>query len=130
MRGRSGASVGAETVATDICAYQPSLGDDKVKAITRRLNRIENQLNPPPPKPRTWFRVVIRREDPDAPVTRSLGREPSFEEATCTRSLCPDGTLWEVIRLDNISAQPTDAELSTWVAGFPIEPQHPWGLTQ
>ncbi|MGA7416230.1 MAG: hypothetical protein WBW33_37515, partial [Bryobacteraceae bacterium] len=112
----------------------PSFGDDDMNAITRRLNRIEHQLNPTPPKPRTWFRVVIRREDPDAPVTRSLGREPSFEEATCTRSLYPDGTLWEVVRLDKISEdgeQPTDAELNTWIAGFPIEPLRPWqGFTQ
>ena len=100
-----------------------------MKAITRRLNRIENQLNPPPPKPRTWFRVVIRREDVDAPAVRRRGCEPSFEKATCTRSLCPDGTLWEVVRLDTMSEggeQPTDAELNRWIAGFPIEPLRPW----
>ncbi len=57
-------------------------------------------------------------------------RGPSFKGAMCTRSLCPDGTLWEVVRLDNISEQPTDAELYAWVAAFPIEPLHPWrGLT-
>ena len=109
-------------------AYQPILGGDEMKAITRRLNRIENQLNPPPPKPRTWFRVVVRMEDPDAPMVRNLDREPSFENATCTRSLCPDGTLWEVVRLDKMSEgseQPTDAELNTWIAGFPIEPLQP-----
>ncbi len=41
---------------------------------------------------------------------------PSFEEATCTRSLCPDRTLFEVVRLDKISEggeQPTYAELNT-----------------
>ena len=65
-------------------AYQPIPGGDDMKAITRRLNRIEHQLTPPAPKPRTWFRVVIRMEDPDAPVTRRRDREPSFEKATCT----------------------------------------------
>ena len=57
-------------------------------------------------------------------MVRHLDREPSFEKATCTRSLCPDGTLWEVVRLDAMDggAQPTDAELNTWIAGFPIEP--------
>ena len=57
-------------------------------------------------------------------MVRHLDREPSFEKATCTRSLCPDGTLWEVVRLDTMDGgeQPTDAELNTWVAGFPIEP--------
>src|SRR5271167_3394013 len=95
-----------------------------MKAITRRLDRIENQLWPPAPKPRTWFRVVVRREDIDVPVVRNRDREPSFEKATCKRTLCPDGTLWEVVRLDKMSEggeQPTETELNTWIAGFPIE---------
>ncbi len=77
---------------------------------------------------------MVRMEDPDAPMVRNLNREPSFEKATCKRSLCPDGTLWEVVRLDKIGEdgeQPTDAELNTWIAGFPIEPLRPWqDLTQ
>ena len=105
-----------------------------MKAITRRLNRIENQLNPPPPKPRTWFRVVVRMSDPDAQLVRRLDRKPSFGAATCTRLLCPDGTLFEVVRLDKIGEggeQPTDEELNTWIRGFPIEPLQPWpGFTQ
>jgi hypothetical protein len=43
--------------------------------------------------------------------------------------LCPDGTLWGVVRLDKIGEggeQPTDPELNTWIAGFPIEPLWPW----
>lgn len=98
-----------------------------MKAITRRLNRIENRFSPP--KPRTRFRVVIRREDVDAPLVRNRDREPSSENATCTRSLCSDGTLGEVVRLDNMgegSERPSDEELNTWIAGFPIEPLHPW----
>src|SRR5580700_6910405 len=96
-----------------------------MKAITRRLNRIENQLCPPAPRPRTRFRVVVRMEDPDAPAVRRWDRKPSFEKATCNRSLCPDGTLREVVRLDKIGEdgeQPTEAELNRWIAGFPIEP--------
>ncbi len=102
----------------------PDFGDEEMKAITRRLNRIENQLWPPPPKPRTRFRVVIRKGDVDAPMVRNRDCEPSFEKASCTRSLCPDGTLWEVVRLDTMDggAQPTDAELNTWIGGLPIEP--------
>jgi hypothetical protein len=105
-----------------------------MKALTRRLNRIETQLNPLPPKPRTWFRVVVRMGDVDAPVVRRRDRQPSFGAATCTRSLCPDGTLFEVVRLDKIGEggeQPTDEELNTWIRGFPIEPLQPWaGFTQ
>ncbi len=67
--------------------------------------------------------------DVDSPVVRNRDSEPSFEKATCTRTLCPDGTLWEVVRLDKMSegvGQPTDTELNTWIAGFPIEPLRPW----
>ena len=66
-----------------------------------------------------------RMEDPDAPPVRRRDRKPSFEKATCKRTLCPDGTLWEVVRLDKIGEdgeQPTEAELDSWIAGFPIEP--------
>jgi hypothetical protein len=101
-----------------------------MKAITRRLNRIENRLCSPAPRPRTRFRVVVRMEDPDRPPVRLWDREPSFERATCKSSLCPDGTLWEVVRLGAGNVQPTDAELNTWIAGFPIEPLRPWrGVT-
>src|ERR1700733_12652937 len=96
-----------------------------MKPITRRLNRLEDQFWPPAPKPQTSFRVVVRMEDPDAPAVRRRDREPSFEKATCKRSLCPDGTLWEVVRLDKIGEdgeRPTDDELNSWIAGFPIEP--------
>ena len=77
---------------------------------------------------------MVRKEDVDSPAVRRRDREPSFEKATCNRSLCPDGTLWEVVRLDKMSEggeQPTDQELNTWIAGFPIEPLRPWqGFTQ
>lgn len=45
------------------------------------------------------------------------------------RTLCPDGTLWEVVRLDKIGEdgeQPTEAELNRWIASIPIEPLRPW----
>jgi hypothetical protein len=97
-----------------------------MKEVIRRLSRLENQFNPP--VPRTSFRVVVRIEDPDKPAVRRRDREPSFEKATCKRSLCPDGTLWEVVRLDNGEGgeQPTDEELNRWIASFPIEPLRTW----
>jgi hypothetical protein len=100
-----------------------------MRTITRRLDRIENQLCPSAPRPRTRFRVVVRREDPDKPPVRLWDREPSFERATCKRTLCPDGTLWEVVHLDKIGEdgeQPTEAELNRWIAGFPIKPLRTW----
>ena len=93
--------------------------------ITRRLSRLEDQFWPPAAQPRTRFRVVVSMRDPDAPAVRRPSREPSFEKATCKRTLCPDGTLWEVVHLDKIGEdgeRPTDDELNSWIAGFPIEP--------
>jgi hypothetical protein len=68
---------------------------------------------------------VIRREDVDAPMVCNRDRAPSFANVTCTRPLCQDGTLWEVVGLDKIAEggeQPTNAELNTWIVGFSIEP--------
>jgi len=97
----------------------------QMTTITRRLNRLEDQFWPPAAKPRNRFRVVVSMRDPDAPAVRRPSREWSFKRATCTRSLCPDGTLWEVVRLDKIGVdgeQPTEAELNRWIASIPIEP--------
>jgi hypothetical protein len=96
-----------------------------MKAVLRRLNRLEGQFWPPGARPRRYFRVVVRDEDPEAPSVRRLDRQPSFEKATCKRTLGPDGTLWEGVRLNEIGEdgeQPTEAELNKWIAGFPIEP--------
>lgn len=109
-------------------------GDEAMTRITRRLNRLEDQFWPPAVKPRSRFRMIARWVDPDAPAVRRQDRQPSFEKATCRRSLCPDGTLFEVVRLDKIyedGDQPTDEELNRWIASFPIEPLSPWrGGTQ
>jgi hypothetical protein len=101
----------------------------EMTSITRRLNRLEVQFRPPTAKPRSRFRVVVSMKDPDAPAVRRPGRGWSFKRATCTRSLCPDGTLWEVVHLDKIGEdgdQPTDEELNRWIAGFPIKPLRTW----
>jgi hypothetical protein len=101
-----------------------------MKTVIRRLNRLENKFSPP--VLRTSFRVVVRMEDPDAPAVRRRDREPSFEKATCRRTLCPDGTLFEVVRLDKIGEngeQPTEEELNRWIARLPIEPLRPWWST-
>jgi hypothetical protein len=41
----------------------------------------------------------------------------------------PGRKLWEVVHPDKIGEggeQPTEAELNTWIAGFPIEPLRTW----
>jgi hypothetical protein len=85
-----------------------------VKAIARRLRRLEDQLGPADGKPRGYFRIVLIR----------LDRIPGFEGATCRRMLWPDGTLSEneVLGTSSDGREPTEEELDQWVATFPIEP--------
>jgi hypothetical protein len=84
-----------------------------VKAIGRRLSRLEHQFGPSAGQPRDYFRIIVRRMD----------RKVGLDGATCTRTLLPGGIVSEVVRLDKGSGvcEPTDHELDAWVAGFPIE---------
>ena len=83
-----------------------------MKAVARRLRRLEDHsaVNG---KPRDRFRIIVRRMD----------REPGLEGATCHRTLFPNGTLSEIVRLDKSSGgcEPTEDELDRWIARFPIE---------
>jgi hypothetical protein len=100
-----------------------------MKAITRRLSRLEDQFWPPAPQAADVLSCHRPDGRPDALAVRRFDREPSFEKATCKRTLCADGTLWEVVHLDKIyedGDQPTDDELNRWIAGFPIEPLRSW----
>jgi hypothetical protein len=58
--------------------------------LKRRLERMEGASGVHSGKPRKILRIVVRR----------LDRIPSVENATCSRTLCPDGTLLEMVRLD------------------------------
>jgi hypothetical protein len=84
-----------------------------MKAISRRLSRLEDQFGPAAGQPRDYFRMIVRRMD----------RKAGLAGATCTRTLLRGGTVSEVLRLDKGSGgrEPTDHELDAWVAGFPIE---------
>ena len=57
--------------------------------LKRRVERLEDHSGHSS-KPRKVLRFVVRCMD----------REPSLENAKCSRTLCRDGTLWEVVRLD------------------------------
>jgi len=59
-----------------------------VKAIARRLRRLEDQFAPADGKPRDRFRLVLR---PAGLLN------PSLENATCRRRLCPNGTVLESV---------------------------------
>jgi hypothetical protein len=60
--------------------------------------------------PRERFRIVVR-----------AGERASLDGATCQRSLCPDGTLFELVRLDHCLAghdELTSAELDRFICEF------------
>jgi hypothetical protein len=52
------------------------------------------------------------------------GPKPSLEDATCSRTLWPDGTLLEMVRFRKHNEGPddlTDEELDKWVASFQVK---------
>ena len=48
---------------------------------------------------------------------------PSLENATCRRTLCPNGTVLESVEFTTRSngRELTQEELDKWVASFPVE---------
>jgi len=52
---------------------------------------------------------------------RVLVRGWTMASSECTRTLCPDGTLLECVRLDGSGAELPDGELERFIASFPIE---------
>jgi hypothetical protein len=68
---------------------QADSGADTMKTVTKRIARLEEHLQITL-TPRKRLSIVVMRVD----------RKPSLEGATCTRTLCPDGTLMQVIHLD------------------------------
>ena len=52
------------------------------------------------------------------------GAEPSLEDATCTRTLWSDGTLFEMVEFNRHNEGPdelTDEELDKWLESFPVD---------
>jgi hypothetical protein len=84
-----------------------------MKAIAKRLRRLEDLFAPAERKPRDYFRIVLRR----------LDRKPGLEGATCRRTWWPDDTVNEnvVLGTRHGGRDLTDEELDEWVQSFPIE---------
>ena len=82
--------------------------------MMRRLNRLEDQ-----------FVLVGRRPlRVHRPVLCKYGGRGSLDNATCTRTLCPDGTVVEFVELDGSNDGPGSVsaeELDRWVNSFPIQ---------
>ncbi len=82
-----------------------------MKAIGRRLCRLEDRFAPPD-KPRDRVRVVVS----------AIGPEEGLQNATCQRTLCANGSLVEVVRLNGSADGLTDEDLDRFVESFSIEP--------
>ena len=85
-----------------------------MKAISRRLRRLEDQFGPPQDflvHPRDHFRLVL---------CPTIGRA-NLATSTCKRTLTASGALTEVVRLNGRREGLTDAELDAFVATFPVE---------
>ena len=82
--------------------------------LKRRLGRLEERSSVCKGKPRKTLRIVVRGMDLD----------PSLENAECTRTLCPDGTLIEVVLLENSregQEELSDEALNRFVESFPVK---------
>jgi hypothetical protein len=84
-----------------------------MKAMNRRLFKLEDRFRPVGWKPRKVLRLLIGM----------AGARRSLEGATCQRSLCPDGTLIETMWFHphNDGPEVTDDELERWIATFPVQ---------
>ena len=83
-----------------------------MKTVLKRITRLEGEFQVTL-TPRKRLSIVVTRVD----------RKPSLEGATCTRTLCPDGTLMQVVHLDQSRPgreELTDEELERWIETFPI----------
>src|SRR5690242_1820164 len=89
-----------------------------MRALERRLSRLESESERCNGKPRTYFRMNLIR----------LDRVPGLIGATCTRRLSSDGaSVHESVVLghSDTGKRITDEELDRWVGSFPIEPYRP-----
>jgi hypothetical protein len=83
-----------------------------MKTVLKRITRLEGEFQVTL-TPRKRLSIVVSRVD----------RKPSLDGATCTRTLCPNGTIMQVIHLDQSlpgREELTDEELDRWIETFPI----------
>jgi len=88
-----------------------------MKAINRRLCRLEHRFAPPDGSHGS-IRIVLRAVGPEKGIEAE-----TLEDAKCSRTTWPNGTLFEMVPLNGgndetskVSAQ----ELDRWVGDFPI----------
>jgi hypothetical protein len=82
--------------------------------LKRRTPRLEDHSSVAGSKPRKVQCIVLRCMD----------REPSLEGAKCSRMLCPNGTLIEMVRFDRCRAgreRLSEEALDRFVESFPVQ---------
>jgi hypothetical protein len=87
-----------------------------MKAIDRRLCRLERRFAPPYGSHHR-IRIMLRAVGPD----RGIEAE-TLESAKCSRTLWPNGTLFEIVRLKGSKhdrGRMSNEELDRWVESFP-----------
>lgn len=81
--------------------------------LKRRVKQLEERSGVGSSKPRKTHRIVVR----------NLDSEPSIANAKCSRTLCPDGTLIEMVDLNNSGDAHevlSDEALDRFVESFPV----------
>jgi hypothetical protein len=81
-----------------------------VRAVLRRVSRLEHSFVTDAAEPRSVFRIVFS----------SICGELNIATSTCTRTLCPKGLLAEYVRLDGLN-ELTETQLEAYIQSFPIE---------
>jgi hypothetical protein len=84
-----------------------------MKTLARRIGKLEDQFRPAD-MPRRHSRLQVRL----------LGSKLCLTDAKCTRTLCSDGTVMELVDFQKYNEGPdelTDEELDRWVGAFPIQ---------
>jgi len=82
--------------------------------LKRRVEQLEERSGVHSREPRKIVRVVVSRVD----------RKPSLENAECRRTFCRDGTLIEMVRLENSREgheELSEEALDRFVESFPIQ---------
>jgi len=84
-----------------------------MKTINRRIARLEDQFGSAD-KPRPRLRLLVME----------LGSKMYLADATCTRTLGPDGTLMESVCFQNHregSDELIEEEIDRWADSFPMQ---------
>jgi hypothetical protein len=105
--------LGPHAPQTDEGRHEGIARPGNVIAVRSESNRGSHSA-PPPEKPRPRPRLPVMR----------LGSQLALADAECARTLCPDGTVMELVEFQNRREGPdeiSEEELDRWADGFPVE---------